>query len=259
MNGQSGTTTHGRPGVAAQRQAAPSQTDVDDPPQRTFSEAAAAAALLSLTAQGPYLPWGAGTMRVAGLVAVCNDVVLSARRCLLELGSGTSTIVLARLLRERWPGGEQRQVAVEHDGAWAGWVGDQLRREGLGDRASVLHVPLAPHRHGQAGLPWFDQDLLDAGLDAALDGAAVDLLLVDGPPADTADKVLARYPALPALHGRLAPGATVVLDDVERPGEQEVLRRWELEFPVRFDRRAEDAGVALGRLGGSGPDRPVHG
>jgi hypothetical protein len=87
----------------------------------------------------------------------------------------------------------------------------------------------------------------------------VDLLLVDGPPADTADKVLARYPALPALHGRLARGATVVLDDVERPGEQEVLRRWEGEFEIRFERRAAAAGVALGRLGGTGPASPVHG
>ena len=258
MSGQSAT---GGPDQRNDRAAPPqaAQSWAGDPPQRTFSEQAAAAALLSLTTRGPYLPWGAGTMRVAGLVAVCNDMVLSARRCLLELGSGTSTVVLARLLQQRWPGGEHRQVAVEHDGAWAGWVRDQLRREGLADRTTVLHVPLAPHPHGQAGLPWYDQEQLEAGLDAALDGGAVDILLVDGPPADTADKVLARYPALPALHGRLAPGATVVLDDVERPGEQEVLRRWEHDHQIRFDRRAESAGVALGQLGGSGAASPVHG
>jgi predicted O-methyltransferase YrrM len=221
------------------------------PPQRTFSEEAAAAALLCLSAQGPYLPWGAGVMRVAGLVAVCNDVVLSARRCVVELGSGTSTVLLARLLRERWPRGEHRQVAVEHDPAWARWVTEQLAREDLADRTTVLHVPLAPHRHGQDGLPWYDDDRLQAGLDAALGGEAVDLLVVDGPPADTTETVLARFPALPVLHDRLAPGATVVLDDVERPGEQEVLRRWEGEFDVRFERRAAAAGVALGRLPGA--------
>jgi predicted O-methyltransferase YrrM len=260
MNGQIATGgPDQRTDRAAPAQAAQSWTGPGDPPQRTFSEQAAAAALLSLTTRGPYLPWGAGTMRVAGLVAVCNDVVLSARRCLLELGSGTSTVVLARLLHEHWPGGEHRQVAVEHDRAWADWVRDQLRREGLADRTTVLHVPLAPHRHGQAGLPWYDHDQLHAGLDDALYDDAVDLLLVDGPPADTADKVLARYPALPALHERLAPGATVVLDDAERPGEQEVLRRWEREFDICFERRAEVAGVALGRLGGAGPAAPVHG
>ena len=46
----------------------------------------------------------------------------------------------------------------------------------------------------------------------------------------------ARAPALPVLWDRLAPGATVVLDDIERPGEQEVLRRWEGEFDVVFTR-----------------------
>jgi predicted O-methyltransferase YrrM len=198
-------------------------------------------------------------MRVAGLVAVCNDVVLADRRCVLEVGSGTSTVVLARLLHERWPGGEHRHVAVEHDPAWALWVRGQLTREGLADRTTVLHVPLAPHRHGQAGLPWYDDDLLAAGLDAALADEPVDLLVVDGPPADTADTVLARYPALPALHARLAPGATVVLDDVERPGEQEVLDRWQREFEVRFERRAATAGVALGRVAGARAVAPVHG
>ena len=229
------------------------------PPQRTFAEAAAAAALAPLIAAGPYLPWGAGTMRAAGLVAVCNDVVLSDRRCVVEVGSGTSTVLLARLLRERWPGGGQRHVAVEHDAGWARWVADQLHREGLGDRTTVLHVPLGPHAHGQAGLPWYDDDLLRDGLDAALGGEPVDLLVVDGPPADTADKVLARYPALPVVHPRMAPGATVVLDDVERPGEQEVLRRWEQELDVRFERRAAVAGVALGRVGGRSSHAPVHG
>lgn len=197
-------------------------------------------------------------MRVPGLVAVCNDVVLADRRCVVELGSGTSTVLLARLLRQRWASGEHRQVAVEHDPSWARWVTEQLDREGLAHLATVLHVPLAPHRHGQAGLPWYDDDRLQAGLDEALSGALVDLLVVDGPPADTSEKVLARYPALPALATRLASGATVVLDDVERPGEQEVLRRWEAEFDVRFDRRAVSAGVALGRVGGH-DGAPVHG
>ena len=250
---------HVEPGRAPLRPAPTSWADGADPPQRSFSEHAAAAALLSLTAAGPYLPWGAGTMRVAGLVAVCNDVVLADRRCVVEVGSGTSTVVLARLLRERWPGSEHRHVAVEHDAAWAAWVAAQLAREGLAEQTTVLHVPLAPHAHGQAGLPWYDDERLQSGLDAALTGAPVDLLVVDGPPADTADKVLARYPALPALHARLEPGATVVLDDVERPGEQQVLDRWEREFDVRFERRAATAGVAVGRVGGVPSETPVHG
>ena len=229
------------------------------PPQRTFSEAAAAAALVALTGSGPYLPWGAGTMRVAGLVAVLNDVVLSGRCCVVELGSGTSTVLLARLLRSTHPHGGYVHVAVEHDGPWADWVAAQLAREGLATCSTVVRAPLVEHPHGQDGTLWYDDAVLRAGLDAALAGRPVDLLVVDGPPADTADKVLARYPALPVLADRLAPGATVVLDDVERPGEQEVLRRWEDRFGLRFEQRAAVAGLALGRTPESVRSAPVHG
>ena len=79
-------------------------------------------------------------------------------------------------------------------------------------------------------------------LDAAID--VVDLLVVDGPPAFEDGFGLARHPALPVLRGRLAPGATVVLDDIERPGEREVVRRWEREFGLTFH-RDDAAGVAI--------------
>jgi len=227
----------------------------DYPPQRGFSDAAAALALTGLVSAGPFLPWGAGTMRPSGLVAVCNDVVLSRRRCVVELGSGTSTVLLARLLRQVWPEGGYRQVAVEHDAAWAGWVLGRLRDEGA-LATTVLHVPLASGRHD---VPWYDEPRLAAGLDAALDGEPVDLLLVDGPPAEAAERVLARCPALPVLAPRLAPGATVVLDDTERPGEQEVLRRWEHDHGLAVERRSASAGVAVARMPGAADDVPVHG
>lgn len=221
-----------------------------DPPQRTFRDSTAEAALAPLTTSGPYLPWGAGVMRPGGLVAVCNDLVLNARCRVVELGGGTSTVLLARALRQRWPDGAARQVVVEHDRTWASWIREQLAREGLASAVTVLHAPLRPHPLAVGDLGWYDAQVLDAGLDGALGADEVDLLVVDGPPADTADKVLARYPALPALRARLAPGATVVLDDVERPGEQEVLRRWAAETGLRFDDRGEQAGVALGRVPG---------
>jgi hypothetical protein len=47
---------------------------------------------------GAYLPWSAGTMRPAVFVTVCNDIVLNDRRRIVELGSGISTVLLARLL-----------------------------------------------------------------------------------------------------------------------------------------------------------------
>ena len=50
------------------------------------------------------------------------------------------------------------------------------------------------------------------------------MLLMDGPLAATVPD--ARFPALHALESRLGPVATVVLDDANRPDEQDAVRRW---------------------------------
>ncbi|MGH8826356.1 MAG: class I SAM-dependent methyltransferase, partial [Jiangellaceae bacterium] len=231
----------------------------DHPPSgREFADDAARAALAALA--GPYLPWGAGAMRPAGLVAVCNDVVLHARRRIVELGSGISTVLLARLLHQRPPRDGFRLVAIEHDPGWVTWVTEQVEREGLDAGVSVLHAPLAAHPTALDGLSWYDARTLDDGLDTALEGDPIDLLLVDGPPAYVPGYGLARYPALPVLRRRMARAATIVLDDVERAGELDVLRRWEHETGIEFDRQADRAGVAVARLGGDGAaPGPRHG
>jgi predicted O-methyltransferase YrrM len=170
-------------------------------------------------------------MRPAGLVAVCNEIVHDARTRIVECGSGVSTIVLARLLRERHAG---RVVALEHDGHWARLVQDHLRREALDTIARVLHAPL------QGEPLWYGL----AGLDEVPD--EVDLLVVDGPPAFDPGHGTRRAPALPRFAERLVAGATVVLDDIGRPGERKVIASWEASTDWRFvvDERA---GVAVGR------------
>jgi len=187
--------------------------------------------LSPLMVQGGYLPWTTGSMRPAGLVAVCNEIVRGARTQIVECGSGVSTVLLARLLRERRAGG---LVALEHDPHWAGVVQDQLQRESLDTIARVLHAPL----DGEP--PWYTL----AGLHDVQD--AVDLLIVDGPPAFDPGHGTRREPALPRFDERLVDGATVILDDIVRPGERQVIASWEGSTDWRFilDDRA---GVAIGR------------
>lgn len=189
---------------------------------------------------GGYLPWSSGAMRPSALVTICNEIVLGGRRRIVELGSGTSTLLLARLLREQGDGATLD--AIEHHEGWATWVRDRLAREGLESIARVTAAPLLPHPLGLDDLPWYAQEPLTG----ALEGAPVELLLVDGPPAFEPAAALARYPALPALLPFLAPDAIVVLDDVVRDGEAAVLDRWERETAFRFERRPSEA-IALGR------------
>lgn len=124
----------------------------------------------SVPALGPggYLAWTRGSMRPAGLVAVCNEMVHGARTRIVECGSSVSTVVLARLLRERHAGDLSHPSTTV---TWAGLVQDHSRREALDTIARVLHAPL----HGEP--LWYRL----AGLGEVPD--EVDLVIVDGPPA----------------------------------------------------------------------------
>lgn len=190
-------------------------------------------------------------MRPGGLAAVCNDVIINARRRIVELGSAVSTVLLVRLLTRRRPPGDWGLAAIEHDTRWVQRVTDEQEREGIGDHVMVLHAPLVPHGLAQEDLLWYDEAVLAAGSTPRWEVTSstcwswtAHLRMhrgMDG---------LARDPALPVLQHRLEPGATVVLADVEQPGEQEVVRRWERELGLSFRRLLEQAGVAVTTISG---------
>jgi hypothetical protein len=88
----------------------------------------------------------------------------------------------------------------------------------------------------------------------------IDLLVVDGPPAYDPVHETRRAPALRRLDTRLVAGAALVLDDIARAAEREVLAGWEATTDWRFA-VDERAGVAIGRRQHDphAPDRTVAG
>jgi hypothetical protein len=191
---------------------------------------------------GAYVPWGPFAMRPSALVTVLDEILVARRRRIVELGGGVSTLYIGRLLRRA--GGHLH--TLEHDKDWVGLLEQQLDAEGLGDVVTVVHAPLARTWYGWTpDSPWYAEDEARR----ATEGGPVDLLVVDGPPAWRADLRHARYPALPFFAESLAPFATVVLDDIHRRGEHDVVRRWEQELGLRFERRYTDGGIAVGRIG----------
>ena len=186
---------------------------------------------------GGYLPWTEGALRPAALAAVVNEVIFAERRELVELGSGVSTVVLARLVRER--GG--RVTSLEHDPNWARIVRSQLEHELLTDVATLVEAPLEPHPLALGGAPWYS----GAAVERIPHG--IDLLLVDGPPGYGEGMEQSRHPALPALAEHLAPGSVVVLDDATRPAETEIVERWQSELPEWTFARDDSLGIAIGR------------
>ena len=97
--------------------------------------------------------------------------------------------------------------------------------------ARVVHAPL------QGDPPWYPPDELPN---------EIDLLIVDGPPAFEPGHGAARAAALPRLDDRLVHDASVILDDINRPGEQQVIATWETSTSWRFELNLA-AGVAIGQ------------
>ncbi|MFB9906382.1 class I SAM-dependent methyltransferase [Allokutzneria oryzae] len=186
-----------------------------------------------------YLPFSAtATLRPTGLTALLDEVLLGSRTVLVECGSGPSSIVLARLLARR---GFGHLLSIENDQRWAAYVDTQLRREGLHGIAKVVHAPLAKNA---SGLLWYSSEVVSEAVAAYVDQhGLVDMLIVDGPPSTDPGQSMIRYPALPSLRWALAPGATLVLDDVDRPGELTVAARWQDEYDLRT--RSDPSGTRL--------------
>jgi len=137
-------------------------------------------------------------------------------------------------------------VALEHDERFGDAVMAQLREHGLEEQAAVRLSPLQPVELGGESFEWYDVNSLR-------DVERCELVFVDGPPGEIAP--LARYPALPVLADRMPPGACILLDDADRPHEQQVLDRWAKEFPgFRRDHLAYEKGAA--RLVRSAEDDP---
>ena len=138
---------------------------------------------------------------------------------ILECGSGLSTAIMAYAIRDASYDGTI--VALEHDEGYAAATVRLLEAHGLADLVDVRVAPLQGVELDGEVWPWYDTDQLPEG--------PIGLVFVDGPPGDT--RPLARYPAAILLRDRLAADATIILDDVARDDEAEVVQRWSERLP----------------------------
>lgn len=176
---------------------------------------------------GSFLPWTSSTMRPAAILAIATDIAINQRRVIVECGSGNSTLFAARVLAQHGIDGHVH--SLDHDPAWADLTTRAIARESLQQWASVTCAPLVGN--------WYDRNLLPA-----VDG--IELLVVDGPPAYSRDIETSRQPALDVFWNRLAPGATIVLDDSGRRGEKRVIDAWQKRHGIEFSHQPGGHAVA---------------
>lgn len=138
---------------------------------------------------------------------------------IIELGSGTSTLVIAAALKRIGAG---RFLSFEHDHAYLEKTRTLLEACDLQDYVELLYAPLERLDLDSESYRWYDlpYDLIDH----MIGRKQLDLLIVDGPPAATNHH--ARYPAMVRLQEYCSDATFVLLDDAAREEEQEILGRW---------------------------------
>ena len=201
-----------------QRQITASTTQLDTAAQ-SFKQAESLLSVLATIRPSFPLPSTRDWSASPDLLNHLCTLVLSRRPALVvEAGSGVSTLTLAYCLKRL---GRGRVISLDHDEAYAARTRALLQLHGVDDVARVVTAPLKPIALNGDTWLWYDQTAL-------AECGEIDLLVIDGPPWTT--QKLARYPALPLLYDRLAPGAIVILDDAARADERAVVARWREEF-----------------------------
>jgi predicted O-methyltransferase YrrM len=173
----------------------------------------------------PMPPSGKWALNPTGLLNLYALIEQHRPGLVVELGSGTSTVWLGYGVVQQRHG---RVVSVDHLPDYAERTRLALGLHGLSSVTEVRHAPLTEIMVGDDTYRWYEQSAF-ADLDQ------IDLLFIDGPPGSTGHD--ARYPAVPLLLQRLADGALVVLDDIERTEEQQIVERW-LQYVSGLSREA---------------------
>ncbi len=182
--------------------------------RRIVGDVAAVLALRTDGQPGRLLPiwsdWGLAPQVLLEVINVVRDA--GPNPLVVELGTGDSTLWIAKTLAER---GDGRLISFEHDEAYGSLTRARLSAAGLDDWVEMRVAPLRHVEIDGETYPWYD---------LVGDLTEVRVLIVDGPPGNTGH--LARLPAFPMLSQALEEDAIVLLDDADRPDEQEIIKRW---------------------------------
>ena len=136
------------------------------------------------------------------LLTIADLVRTRKPRLVVELGSGVSTLIVAKA-------GARKVISIDNSEEFAEKTREMLRAH----KVRGVEVRVAPLKAHASAVQWYDTAKLK-------DLKKIDMLIIDGPPGSKNPD--ARKPALKELLAKLSPNVVVVIDDVKRAGEQQL-------------------------------------
>lgn len=194
---------------------------------------------VALTALGLKFPVFLGDASIDSFHAryLVQQLVAEPPGVILELGSGSSTVLIARAM-ELQKAEDYLHISIDHESHFLEISRKYAQVNGVEDRVKFAHCPLV--KIEPLGVEWY------ADVPQLLEGKKIDLLIVDGPPACQVGQEKARLPALQVLYPHLAEKCTIILDDANRPGEIEVSKEWLQAYPeFHLTRLKRGKGIAV--------------
>ncbi|MDY0041125.1 MAG: class I SAM-dependent methyltransferase [Desulforhabdus sp.] len=166
-----------------------------------------------------------------------NTILEKRPKCIVELGSGTSTIVIAKVLKLLGLTATFH-ATIDHEEKYLNITREIAKLNELDSNIHFIHSPLAfNNKHNQL---WYS-DLIEK-----IGENKIDLLIIDGPPGPLQKN--SRYPAIPELRASLNADTTIILDDANRPDEKNIIDQWLKEFSgFEVEYRQEGHGTAIFR------------
>jgi hypothetical protein len=156
------------------------------------------------------------------MLHVVKHIRRFAPKKIVECGGGTSTIVMAHMLKAF--GQDAHIYVIENHEPSIEEIGEQLRQRDLERFVTLIAAPLIEKRYDgfTTVFNWYD-------LRSAAIPSDIDLLIVDGPLSLV--NACARYPAGPELLPRLARNAHIFVDDANRADERRMINLWRELYP----------------------------
>jgi hypothetical protein len=164
-------------------------------------------------------------IRPIELAMIVNDLVINRRKSVVELGTGATTLYLAKAIDVYKL--DCKIYSVDENQEWLDLVKEMLVAENMDHVVSFIHAPAKVYDEGR----WYDKESVAKGLKNA---PPIECLIIDGPMAGPSDGPNNRYAAMPELHAKLAARCIVFLDDTNRPGEMAIAKRWSREYDLNF-------------------------
>jgi len=197
-----------------------------------------------LIADGPYIPWSDSALNATAVSTVLNDIVVNRRSTIVECGGGVSTLCIGSLLREQGRA-DGHLYTIENDEGWIEVLDEMIKDHKIDKQVTLIHAPLCRTRFSWDKEPWYDTTVLGS----KLGNTQIDMLLVDGPPAHQSEIAHSRYPAGPFFENMLSERCGIVLDDINRDAEREIIQAWEKELGISFREYILKGNISMGVRG----------